>query len=132
MEERKIDPALVEIHAAAEEAYHPLIWEKGWRVAILNDAPRFRRENITYLERHQTSDEVFVLLEGECTLTIGESGSETETGSVRYVAMERDKLYNVKRGVWHNCLTQAGTKLLIVENADVSRDNTLYAPTHLR
>ena len=42
-----------------------------WQVAVLNDAPKFRRETMPYLERHNETDEVFVLLEGACTLYIG-------------------------------------------------------------
>ncbi len=118
---------LVEILEHSGEDYKPLVDFNGWRVAILNDAPKFRRETTPYLERHNETDEVFVLLEGNCTLYIGD-GSGNELGTVSLLPMEKEKLYNVKKGVWHNLIATPGTALLIVENADTTKENSDYFP----
>jgi len=113
---------LVEIVSHDGPDYKPLVDFESWRVAILNDADKFRRENTTFLERHNLTDEVFVLLEGDSYLYIGDGGDDS-AGEISLVHMEKNKLYNVKRGVWHNCLTSPGTALLIVENSNTAREN---------
>ena len=117
---------LVEIFEHPGEDYKPLVDCNGWRVAILNDAPKFRRESTTFLERHNETDEVFVVLDGDCTLYIGDGTDGV--GTVSLVPMEKKKLYNVKKGVWHNLTAVPGTSLLIVENTDTSARNSDYFP----
>ena len=123
----KIDASLVEVTQHNDPDYKPLVDFESWRVAILNDHEKFRRENTTYLERHNLTDEVFVLLEGVSYLYIGDGGDDSP-GEIRLLHMEKYKLYNVKRGVWHNVLSSPGTSMLIVENSNTSRDNSSRMP----
>ncbi len=64
------------------------------------------------------TDEVFVLLDGSATLFIGKE--------MNPVKMERFRIYNVKRGVWHQIHTEPETRCLIVENVDTSPSNSEY------
>ena len=86
----------------------------GWCVAFLNHGERFAAS--TYIERHNESDEVFALISGEATLLIGENRRE--------VRMEFGKIYNVRKGIWHQIVTTPGTRCLIVENADTCMANS--------
>lgn len=90
----------------------------AWRIAYLNDGPRFGEKNFSWIERHMKTDEAFVLLEGEATLVIGRDKQR--------VPMARNKIYNVRKGVWHQILMKPGAKSLIIENDDTSKDNTEY------
>ena len=96
---------------------------EGWKVAFLNHAKRFTRQGITHLERHKETDEVFVLLNGQATLLIGEEATET--------AMISGQLYVVKQNQWHNIIVSEDAKVLIVENVDTGRENTDYMEYHL-
>ncbi len=98
------------------EGYNRTLSYGGWRVAFLNYAPHF--DNITYLERHLLTDEVFVLLAGEATLLIGERGE--------CVPLQPCRLYNVKAGTWHNIRVSRDARVLVVENSDTSRENSEY------
>ncbi|MBQ4110373.1 MAG: cupin domain-containing protein [Clostridia bacterium] len=89
-----------------------------WRVAIANFGEKFDREIYDKLERHLLTDEVFVLLSGSASLIIGKDMKE-------YV-LEPGKIYNVKKGVWHNVLLEKDAKVLIVENHNTSLENTEY------
>ena len=117
---------LVEVSEYSGEGYKPLVYFESWRVAILNDAEKLRRETTTRLERHNETDEVFVLLEGKSSLLIGD-GKE-EAGRISLVPLERNKIYNVKKGVWHAVISCPGTSILIVENATTSKQNSCYLP----
>ena len=117
---------MIEIQEHCGNDFKPLVFSDNWRVAILNDAPQFRRETMPYLERHNNTDEVFVLLEGSCTLYLGD-GFE-DVGQISLLPMQQKKVYNIKKGVWHNLTCVPGTSVLIVENADTSQVNTEYFP----
>ena len=110
----------LEILYAAEEGYKPQVHFEAWRVAILRYADQFDRNNLIKLERHHLTDEVFVLLEGEATLIIGENCEEC--------SMEANKIYNVKRDIWHNIIVSRDARVLIVENDNTGRENTEYLP----
>lgn len=100
------------------DGYNKTLSFQSWRVAFLNFAEKFRKENFKYLERHSCTDEVFVLLEGNATLLLSKE--------LQKVELEKNKLYNVKMNVWHNIILSEDAKLLIVENDDTSTDNTEY------
>jgi len=91
--------------------YKPVVQFGAWCFAELNHAEKFRAENLKRHERHLKTDETFVLVEGEATLLIGKE--------LKPVKMEKFRFYNVKAGTWHQINTIPGTRVLIVENADV-------------
>lgn len=108
----------IEIYDYTGKDYQTAMRFGNWRVAYLNHADRFDKANFEKVERHNESDEVFVLLTGKATLIIGEELHEIE--------MEPHKLYNVPKGVWHHIFTQEDTSVLIVENEDTGDDNSEF------
>ena len=100
------------------EGYARVVNGAKWTVAEINHADRFDERKMSYLERHNLTDETFVLLAGEATLLIGENAER--------IPLEPLKCYNVKAGVWHNIIVPPGTRVLVVENSDTSRENTDY------
>jgi len=100
------------------DGYRRLVDGPKWTLACLNYAERFDEANLCRLERHLLTDETFVLLTGEATLLVGENADR--------VPMRPLKFYNVRAGVWHHILVTPGTRVLIGENSDTSRDNSEY------
>lgn len=98
--------------------YRRLVNNAKWTLASLNWAPRFEEKNIVDLERHNLTDEVFVLLQGKATLLMGEKAERVE--------MEPLKYYNVRAGIWHNIFVSKDARVLVAENANTSKDNTEY------
>ena len=98
--------------------YRRLVSNAKWTLASLNYAPRFDEKNIVDLERHNLTDEAFVLLAGQATLLVGE-GPER-------VKMEPLKVYNVRAGIWHGIFVSKNARVLVAENANTSKDNTDY------
>ena len=106
----------VEIYDYNGNSFQPAMNFGSWRVAYLNHDEYFMEEKFEKVERHNESDEVFVLLDGKATLIIGENLNRVE--------MEPHKLYNVPKGVWHHIFTHEGTSVLVVENADTGMKNS--------
>jgi mannose-6-phosphate isomerase-like protein (cupin superfamily) len=93
-----------------------------WMVGIKNWKPANDIENIDSLERHNGTDELFVLLDGSCTLLFA---NEKDGGfKIEVVAMEKKKVYNIPRTLWHNTVTEKSTKLLLVEDSATSSVNS--------
>lgn len=98
--------------------YRRLVNNAKWTLASLNWAPRFDESNLCELERHNLTDETFVLLQGSATLIVGEKAERIEMLPLKY--------YNVRAGIWHHILVSEDARVLVAENANTSKDNTEY------
>ena len=74
------------------------------------------------MQKHDETDEVFVLLSGRCILFIGEGTEKIE--EISAVDMEPMKIYNIKKGVYHTHTLSEDAKLLIVENQNTDDSNS--------
>lgn len=113
---------LIEIKEYTADGYQPLINYESWRVAILKYCDELLPENITKMQKHDQTDEVFVLLEGACILFLAEGDEEIE--EIHAQEMEPLKVYNVKRSVLHTHTLSEDAVVLIVENDDTCLDNS--------
>ncbi len=117
-----IDEKLLEIRGHDGTGYQPLVDYDKWRVAMLRYSDDLLPERIITMQRHDETDEVFVLLEGRCILFLAE-GKDT-IKSITAVDMVPRKLYNIKRGVWHSHSLSKEASVLIVENRDTTVQNS--------
>lgn len=93
-----------------------------WMVGIKNWKPMNDIANINCLERHNETDELFILLQGHCTLLYA---NETEQGlELAAVPMEPLKVYNIPRSLWHNTVTEHDTKLALIEDSSTGSSNS--------
>ncbi|ADL04209.1 hypothetical protein [Lacrimispora saccharolytica] len=121
-----MEKELIEIVKIQEEGYTPLVDFQTWRVAVLRHCEDVNVERLDSMQRHMETDEVFVLLEGNCVLISGGDGERP--GEVMCVRMIKNQLYNVKKGVWHTHALDEEGCVLIIENQDTSDKNS---PTEL-
>jgi len=121
----KVDPSLLEIHAHPDEGFKPLVDYGAWRVAVLNHIDHLDPHNLKDMQRHDETDEVFVLLAGRCILFIGDGG-DGGPGTIRPVDLEPGKVYNVRRGTWHNHTLSEEASVLVIENRDTTVDNSPF------
>ncbi|MDP3284124.1 MAG: hypothetical protein Q8M56_06825, partial [Desulfobacterales bacterium] len=121
-----ISDKLLDVRDYIKEGYSPVVDYAAWRVAVLNFGNDLLPGNITAMQRHNETDEVFVLLHGRCILFIGE-GDEKVT-AVHAKNMQSLKIYNVKKSVWHTHTLSRDAKVLIVENRDTTLDNSPFCP----
>jgi ureidoglycolate hydrolase len=119
-----MDEKLLEIRQYLGEGYKPLIDFDTWRVAILRWIEELEPGNITSMERHTQTDEVFVLLEGQSTIILG--GDSAMVDGIFPQKLESGKLYNVKRDVWHTVLLSRDASIVIVENRNTGEVNSEY------
>jgi ureidoglycolate hydrolase len=117
-----LDENSLEIRAFSGSGYAPLVDFSQWRVALLRFIDELLPERLDRMQRHDQTDEVFVLLAGRCILFLGD-GRET-AGTIHAVDMEPQKIYNVKRGCWHTHTLSRDASVLIIENRDTTAVNS--------
>jgi|WetSurMetagenome_2_1015567.scaffolds.fasta_scaffold965247_1 hypothetical protein len=117
-----IEPHRLDITEYSSEGYRPLIAYGAWRVAILNYIDELLPENIGKMQRHNNTDEVFVLLKGRCILFVAEGTDRVE--AIHAEDMQPLKLYNMKRGTWHTHTLDEQATVLIIENDDTGPANS--------
>ncbi len=128
-----INEELLEVSSHDGPGYAPVVDFSAWRIALMNRSDDCAPGRVARMERHNETDEVFVLLEGRAILFIGEPGEAGEAanggadvGRIHTCPMERSKLYNVRRSAWHACALSREAKVLIVENRDTTEANSDY------
>jgi hypothetical protein len=104
------------------EGYLPLIDYGSWRVAFLRYTDELLPQKLRTMQRHDQSDEVFVLLSGRCILFLGEGAEKIE--SIYAQDMQPLKVYNVKQTCWHTHTLSEDATVLIVENRDTTHKNS--------
>ncbi|HHW68052.1 MAG TPA: hypothetical protein GXX16_10190 [Epulopiscium sp.] len=112
----------IEISEFKGEGYKPMVDYMEWRVALLRYCEELEIDRIETMQKHTETDEVFVLLEGDCTLFT--AGAGEEIGEIKAWPMEPLKIYNVKKGVWHTHTLSPNTSVLIVENRMTNDENS--------
>ncbi len=112
----------IEISKFQEAGYWPVVDYMDWRVAVLNYCEELEIDNITSMQKHMETDEVFVLLQGDCTLFT--AGDYEGVGEIKAWHMEPCKIYNIKKGVWHTHTLAKNTSVLIVENRTTGDHNS--------
>ncbi len=103
--------------------YKKLFHHQDWRIAILNYIDELEIDKISYIEAHENTDEVFVLLNGSCTLFFPSVENNLIT-SFEALKLEPFKVYKVNSGIFHTHLLSKDAKLLIIEEEDTSEDNS--------
>ena len=105
-----------------EEGLKRVYENEKWMVGIKNWKPANDIANIDCLERHNETDELFILLAGECTLLF--ANQEAGKLEIQSVEMEMGKVYNIPKSLWHNTVTMKDTKLILVEDVATGSKNS--------
>ena len=108
--------SLIEKYEVKGSGYHPFLIRDGWQVAQLNSDENQRIENITKLDVHYQTDEVFILLKGKAiliTATIIENNPKIELE-----LMKPQITYNIPKNTWHNIAMEEGSEVIIIEKSN--------------
>ncbi len=111
----------LEIYTWSQAGYQPLVFSHDWQVALLNWEPIFDLEKAGEIERHNQTDEVFVLVKGKAVLFC-----VTPDGKMTVEDMRPNVIYNVTQGTWHNLLSTRDATWIIVENRDTHLGDSEY------
>lgn len=112
----------IAVYEFGGEGMQRVFENEKWTVGIKNWKPANDVTGIDCLERHNKTDELFVLVEGACTLAYA---NESEKGlEFGVVNMQPNKVYNIPATLWHNTITQKDTKMILIEDSNTSMNNS--------
>lgn len=104
---------LIETYRYEGSGYNPFLIREGWQVAQLNYMPEQDLSNITKMDRHLLTDEVFVLLKGTAILIAAiENNNKFKFECVR---MKAGITYNIPVRLWHNIAMDKDSEVIIFE-----------------
>ena len=109
--------SIIDIHTWTEPGYQPLVFSHDWQVALLNADANCLLENIGRIERHNQTDEVFILLHGQSALLV------RNDSEIKLFDMQPGVIYNVPRTIWHTLLSSPDASWTIVENRNTHLDD---------
>jgi len=112
-----------EIHEFNGVGYKKLFHHQNWRISILNYIEELEIDNISYVECHQHTDEAFVLLEGSCTIFFAEV-KDGKISSFTPLSLQKNKVYNVYKDVFHTHTLSKDAKVLIIEEENTCDENS--------
>ena len=113
-------PHRVDVFSWEGQGYQPFVSHRGWLVALMNWEPHFEPANVGKVERHNLTDEIFVLTRGRGLLFIDSDDT------LQVIDMQPGVIYNVTNGTWHGVLGTKDASWLIVESSDTNDENSDY------
>lgn len=120
----KISSDLVETGSCFEQRFEPVIETGDWRIAVLRQCANVMPGDVQRVERHNETDEVFILTVGKADLIILEEIADKQKPHV--IPMQQNVAYNVKRSVWHHVNLSEDGHIFLFEKANTSTGNSEY------
>lgn len=101
-----------------------VVYDGGdWVIGIKNYKVANDISTLKTLERHNKTDESFVLLEGACILVAYDDTKEGPE-ALALVQMEEHTVYTLPQGVWHTTIMKPYTKMVLIERSGTSMENS--------
>lgn len=113
----------IEIKKVESIGYENLFEFDTWKVSILSYLDELELDKISYVEAHQETDEIFYLVEADCTLILYEVSQFPS--NFELIHLSKDQIYNVKKGTFHHHVLSCDAKVLIVENRNTNSLNSI-------
>ncbi len=102
----------LEIEELSGSGYRPIVRGDNWQIAVINWEGS--RTEIESLEKHKSTDEVFLLIEGTVYLVIfRNNGSKFDV-----LLMNKNSVYNILKNSWHAVILEGKCRVVIVEKTD--------------
>lgn len=120
----EIPAELVEKGECFEQKYCPVLNFEEWVVAMLRQIEKTNPVNFCQAERHNETNEVFILTEGEADLIVFDNGNEP--GKDYIIQMKKSVAYNIPKNTWHHVVMGANAHIILIEKKNTSRENSNY------
>ena len=95
-----------------------------WVVCIKNWKPNNDIDGLEHLEIHHTTDEQFILISGKCIIITADRIDGKF--NIELTPVEKGSLYNVPKERWFFTIVEKDTKMMYVQDAGCSMDNSEY------
>lgn len=112
----------IKVSAHEGEGIGAFVCGDGFLVSILNPLPRLCPEQTVSMQKHNETDECFILLCGRAMLYAADGGEAPDV--LKACLLEPGKIYTVPRGIWHSPVMSGDAKILLVEKPGTIDENS--------
>ena len=105
---------MIQRYEHTQPGYKPLVLTRDWQAAQLNFSREQMPACLSLLDRHDFTDETFLLIRGRCILI----AYEEDTRQSEILPMQWGITYNIPQMMWHNIAMDEGSVVLITEGRD--------------
>ena len=110
---------MIKEYERKKDGFDIVMKSDGWQMAIVTYEEQYDAKNRTKMARHLTTDEAFVLVEGDAVLYTAD-----ENEHLKEIKLEKNKIYVVEKGTWHALVLSRDAVAVATENADVKPQDT--------
>lgn len=115
---------LVEIGEYFGVGFQPVLDFEGWRVAMKRAAESTSPAKFHSVDRHNETNEVFVLTTGQAEMLLMEEGNKPVT--FHLFPMELNVAYSVQAKAWHHVFMSDDAHIIVFERSNTTRENSDY------
>lgn len=117
---------LISISEYDGEGTGAFIASNQFLVSLLNPLPRLCPEQTISMQKHDETEECFVLLQGRAMLYLADGGDTPS--AIEACVLEPGKIFTVPRGIWHSPVMSPDAKILLVEDRNTTDENSPRVP----
>jgi len=118
----EIPKQLVEIGEYFGDGFQPVLNFSGWRVAMKRFADSTHPTHFHSVDRHNETNEVFILTEGQAEMLLME-GVE-EPAAFYLFPMQLNVAYNVQQSAWHHVFMTPDAHIIVFERSNTTLANS--------
>ena len=104
---------MTEVIECTKKGFNSVFKSDSWQIATIRYDAIYSKEGFDHMKRHLSTDEVFVLINGDAVL------HTVENGALESVNIEKGKIYCVRKSTWHYLCVSEDALLAVVENKDL-------------
>lgn len=118
----QLPPELVAVAQHTGSGFAPIMDFAGWRVAVSRGKPGTQAAQLSKVQRHNATNEVFILTQGAAQMVVLEGDLPPTRPHV--FDLEPNVVYNVQQNVWHASFLSEDAHIIIFERADTGMENS--------
>ncbi len=107
----------------SHNGYSKLFHFNTWRVATLEYVEEIDNSDINYLECHHETDEVFILIDGQCRMVFFKD-NHPDAEIFESIDLQPQQIYKVLKGVYHAHRISKDAKIVLIEEDSTCDKNS--------
>ena len=98
----------IQVFSSSKNGFEVIHSFDGWQIGMIRYSDILKKASKERLEKHELTDEAFVLLEGEASIYVGIELKKTE--------MKTGFVYNIPKNMWHTITLSEDACVIVIEN----------------
>lgn len=112
----------IQILSSSQKGFDVVLSFDGWQIGMIRYSDVLKKATKERLEKHELTDEAFVLLKGKASIYVGIELEKTE--------MKTGFVYNIPQNVWHTITLSEDACVIVMENIKTEIHDKILLTQH--